>query len=332
MHGVADLGVTGRLESVGERAFEGCSGLTVAVLPESLSSIGAYAFYQCPKVSITSFPDSLNTVEEHAFWKADGTIVSEPNHASVSDKSAVQTYYTVQCITGTSSVDYDESNVIGTGRYVGYYGDDVSDHVMAYSAEHPEIDGYQFVSYVVPEGNEKIILENGNVETSVYAVYMPDVKSAFTVSLPASVEMDDFRIADGGDAVGVFAGNIDYQVSYKLKDDSSTLEVFMLDSYTGDNNSSYLQPGQADTGYFDDETGGGIVCDTDKSQVAWTNGNLKTGAYSISGRTEGRYGVASYDSGADVYVGNGTIALTSSFSIKETGVYCGHVTVNISCR
>ena len=106
----------------------------------------------------------------------------------------------------------------------------------------------------------------------------------------------------------------------------------MLDSYTGDNNSSYLQPGQADTGYFDDETGGGIVCDTDKSQVAWTNGNLKTGAYSISGRTEGRYGVASYDSGADVYVGNGTIALTSSFSIKETGVYCGHVTVNISCR
>lgn len=320
------------LESVGERAFERCSGLTVAVLPESLTSIGAFAFYMCPKVSITSFPDSLKTVEEHAFWKADNTIVSEPNHASVSEKSAVQTYYTVQCITGTSSVDYDESNVIGTERYVGYYGDDVADYVMAYSAKHPEIDGHQFVSYVVPKGNEKIILENGDAETFVYAVYMPDAKSTFTVALPASVAMDDFRIADGGDAMGIFAGKIDYQVSYRLKDSSSTLAVYMLDSYTGDSNSSYLQPGQADTGCFNAETGGGIVCDTDKSLVAWTNGNVKTGAYSISGRPEGKYGAASYDSDADLYAGSGTIALTSNFSIKETGAYCGHVTVNIRCR
>ncbi len=320
------------LESVGERAFEGCSGLTVAVLPESLSSIGAFAFYMCPKVSITSFPDSLKTVEEHAFWKADNTIVSEPNHASVSEKSAVQTYYTVQCITGTSSGDYDESNVIGTERYVGYYGDDVSDYVMAYSAKHPEIDGHQFVSYVVPEGNEKIILENGDAETFVYAVYMPDAKSTFTVALPASVAMDDFRIADGGDAMGIFAGKIDYQVSYRLKDSSSTLAVYMLDSNTGDNNSSYLQPGQTDTGCFNAETGGGIVCDTDKSLVAWTNGNVKTGAYSISGRPEGKYGAASYDSDTDMYAGSGTIALTSNFPIKETGAYCGHVTVNIRCR
>lgn len=320
------------LESVGERAFERCSGLTVAVLPESLTSIGAFAFYMCPKVSITSFPDSLKTVEEHAFWKADSTIVSEPNHASVSEKSAVQTYYTVQCITGTGSGDYDESNVIGTERYVGYYGDDVSDYVMAYSAKHPEIDGHQFVSYVVPKGNEKIILENGDAETFVYAVYMPDAKSTFTVALPASVTMDDFRIADGGDAMGIFAGKIDYQVSYKLKDSSSTLAVYMLDSNTGDSNSSYLQPGQVDPGCFNAETGGGIVCDTDKSLVAWTNGNVKTGAYSISGRPEGKYGAASYDSDADLYAGSGTIALTSNFPINETGAYCGHVTVNIRCR
>ena len=58
--------------SIGEEAFEGCSGLTSIRLPSGLTSIGAVAFYKCSGLTSIRLPSGLTSIGEYAFYKCSG--------------------------------------------------------------------------------------------------------------------------------------------------------------------------------------------------------------------------------------------------------------------
>lgn len=321
------------IEIIGGYAFEECPSLALEYLPEGVTDIGEYAFSACGGLKISEFPDSLKTVGEYAFWKSPGAVVSSPNRAAVSPVKAVLTWYTVTCVSGTDSTDFDAADVIGTARYKGYYGDDISDYVGRWNSEYPSVEGYEFAAFAVPDGNEKIILTTDEAETMVYAVYRKDVKGTFTVSLPACIEMDGFRMDGSGDgSTGIFTGKIDYQVAYRMKDRDTVLSVCLVNAESGGSmDDSFLQYGTGASGSYTGN-GGMIRRDADRSVVAWKNANAWSGKYEGSFGVEGNYGSALYDSSTGMYEGNGTIAVTAAFSIRDTGAYSGHATVRICCE
>ena len=53
--------------SIGDYAFDGCSGLTSVTIPDSVTSIGDYAFYRCSGVVSITIPDSVTSVGTATF-------------------------------------------------------------------------------------------------------------------------------------------------------------------------------------------------------------------------------------------------------------------------
>ena len=53
--------------SIGESAFESCSGLTSITIPSSVTSIGQYAFYRCSGLTSISIPNSVTSIGRNAF-------------------------------------------------------------------------------------------------------------------------------------------------------------------------------------------------------------------------------------------------------------------------
>ncbi len=56
-----------KVTQIGDRAFEGCSGLTDVSLPEGLKTIKKYAFEGCSGLKGISLPGSLNSISQYAF-------------------------------------------------------------------------------------------------------------------------------------------------------------------------------------------------------------------------------------------------------------------------
>ncbi len=54
--------------SIGNRAFEYCSGLTSINIPESVTSIGSSAFYECSGLTSIAIPESVTSIGSSAFY------------------------------------------------------------------------------------------------------------------------------------------------------------------------------------------------------------------------------------------------------------------------
>ena len=71
------------LTSIGESAFEGCTGLSNITLPSGLSSIGRYAFYGCTGLSEILLPDSVSSLSSYVFANCSNlTAVNYPRSLS----------------------------------------------------------------------------------------------------------------------------------------------------------------------------------------------------------------------------------------------------------
>ena len=77
--------------SIGNSAFEGCSGLTELTLPNSVMSIGEYAFKGCSGLTELILPNSVTSIEWSAFWGCSGlTELTLPNSVTSIEESAFQ--------------------------------------------------------------------------------------------------------------------------------------------------------------------------------------------------------------------------------------------------
>ncbi len=60
-------GSTYSVTSIGEEAFQFCTGLTSIEIPNSITSIGRYAFYECSSLTSIEIPNSVTSIGYHAF-------------------------------------------------------------------------------------------------------------------------------------------------------------------------------------------------------------------------------------------------------------------------
>ena len=95
-----DLSQTTGLTSIGERAFDGCSGLTSMEIPASVTSIGRSAFADCSGLTSVEIPAGVTSIGDYAFYECSGlTSVEIPasvtsiGEAAFSGCSGLTVYY-----------------------------------------------------------------------------------------------------------------------------------------------------------------------------------------------------------------------------------------------
>ncbi len=62
----------GSVKSIGDSAFEDCTGLTSIVIPGSVTSIGGYAFSGCAGLTSITIPNGVTSIGNDAFYKCTG--------------------------------------------------------------------------------------------------------------------------------------------------------------------------------------------------------------------------------------------------------------------
>ena len=70
--GLTNITIPDSVTSIGYSAFRGCSGLTSITIPDSVTSIGNYAFYNCSGLTSITIPDSVTSIGGSAFSGCSG--------------------------------------------------------------------------------------------------------------------------------------------------------------------------------------------------------------------------------------------------------------------
>ena len=78
--GLTSVTIPNSVTSIGEGAFSGCSGLTSVTIGNGVTSIGEYAFLKCSGLTSIEIPNSVTSIENIAFGNCSGlTSITIPN-------------------------------------------------------------------------------------------------------------------------------------------------------------------------------------------------------------------------------------------------------------
>ena len=78
--GLTNIYIPNSVTSIGKGAFYLCSGLTSVTIPDSVTTIGTATFYECTSLSSVTIPNSIISIGNHAFTGCSGlTNVLIPN-------------------------------------------------------------------------------------------------------------------------------------------------------------------------------------------------------------------------------------------------------------
>ncbi len=111
--GLTSITIPNSVTSIEAYAFEACKGLTSVTIPNSVTSIGAVAFNNCSSLTSVTIPNSVTSIGNMAFQRCSGlTSVTIPN--SVTSIGA-QTFY--QCSSLTSVTIPNSVTSIGTSAF-----------------------------------------------------------------------------------------------------------------------------------------------------------------------------------------------------------------------
>ena len=143
---VIEEGVT----SIGNYAFNACSGLTSVEIPSSVTSIGAYAFNACSGLASVTIPNSVTSIGNYAFNACSGlTSVTLPNSVTSIGNSAFYGCTNLKTVYNNSNLNI----TLGSTAY-GY---------VAYYATTLFKNGYPISKYA-PASNKSIYDTDGDGE------------------------------------------------------------------------------------------------------------------------------------------------------------------------
>ena len=78
--GLTSVTIPNSVTTIGDRAFSGCSHLTSVAIPNSVTSIGRGMFFGCSGLTSITIPSSVTSIGQQAFYECKGlTSVTIPN-------------------------------------------------------------------------------------------------------------------------------------------------------------------------------------------------------------------------------------------------------------
>ena len=86
--GLTSVTIGNSVTSIGDYAFEDCIGLTNVTIGNSVTSIGSAAFEDCTGLTIITIPESVTSIGDYAFYNCTGLTKINWNAKSVSDFDA----------------------------------------------------------------------------------------------------------------------------------------------------------------------------------------------------------------------------------------------------
>ena len=83
--GLTSVTIPNSVTSIENYAFYGCTGLTSVAIPNSVTSIGDWTFYYCSSLTSVTIPNSVTSIGNYVFWKCSSlTSVTIPNSVTPS--------------------------------------------------------------------------------------------------------------------------------------------------------------------------------------------------------------------------------------------------------
>lgn len=206
--------------SIGEFAFQQCSGITSINIPNSVTSIQQGAFSNCSGLSSITIPSSVTSIENTAFWGCSGlTSINIPSSVT---SIGVNVFY--GCI-GLTGITVDSSNTSYCSESGVLFNKDKTTLIY-----YPL---WKTGSYTIPDGVTVIEQYAFYCNSKLTSVTIPSSvtsigESAFQFCSKLTIIYIPNGISIGSDAIPSTAGRITYTV-----DSSNNVTITDIRLYSG---------------------------------------------------------------------------------------------------